>query len=267
MGWVPVITGMILLTITWMAFSSKNLLARPAVTGSWPLYLSIIVPYILTSLIGSTICGVNYRYYFIAMRAVLSAWSAMFLMLFAACLWYGRKTLIRIKASGDNFSKNQQFRAFLVVATILFSCGVTLGINGYFMDAIDKSLTWFLLITTFYRLCGLSLYLGGAFYVWRATSRWVKYPPGSTLNSQLSARSLDSQLSPRSQRTADPESPTTSSETSSGESENIEQEQERLRPHDETGKSDTTGHTQDPHNPDHSQSYRTASKEPISDES
>jgi hypothetical protein len=202
---------MILLVITWMSFSSKNLLARPAVTGSWPLYLSLMIPYVLTSLVGAGVSGIDYKTYLIAMRATLASWSAMFLMLFAASFWYGRKTLIRLELTGDKFAKNQQLRAYLIVGAILLSVGIALGVNAFFMDSIDRSLTWFLLITSFYRSCGLILYIGGSFYVWHATSRWISHPP-TTLTTRNSARSQDSQRTPR---TPNPTNPAPSSTTSS----------------------------------------------------
>jgi membrane protein implicated in regulation of membrane protease activity len=196
MGWVPVISGMVLLTITWMTFSSKDLFVRPAVTGNWALYLAFMVPYFLISLIASTICGISNKVYVISMRLTLAAWAAMFLILFVCCAWYGRKAVIRLSKTGDKFNRNQQLRVSVIVCIVLLGCGVLMGINAYLMEAIDKSLTWFLIITSFYRCNALFLYFAGAIYTWVGTTHWVKHPPTSTI------RGRSSTASPRSQNSA-----------------------------------------------------------------
>jgi hypothetical protein len=180
MQWVPVISGMVLLITTWISFSSKSLLSRPVVTGNWVLYLGIMLPYAISSLILAVISGISHKVYSIGMRILLASWAAMFFLLFIICVWYGRQTIKRLSAAGDKFTRDQQFRAMFVVCFILFGCGALMTVQAVLMLAIDKSPTWFLIITQSYRICALLLYVTGAIYSWVATNRWMSQSHPST---------------------------------------------------------------------------------------
>lgn len=187
-GWIPPITGIILLTITWISFSSKNLLARPALTGNPALFWSIEIPYVFFSVVGSILCGVNYWYYFVSMRSLIAAWAAMFFILALCAVYFGSKTLSRLSKTGDNFNRRQQLRALCGLVLIVGCSGLSLGVQSYFMTRIDEIYQIYLLCTSLYRVGGSALALGSASYAWVATSHFVAHSIGSRAASELSGK-------------------------------------------------------------------------------
>ena len=173
-GWVGDVTGMLLMVVTWVSFSSKNLLARPALTGNPALFWSIEVPYLTFSLIFSVMAGHNYWWYFICMRICVASWSAFFLVLALFAAYYGGVTISRLKEGGDTFTYRQQLRVLIVVVGTLTVCGICLGVQGFFLDTIDYFYQIFLLCTSFYRVAGFSLTAGSALYVFVATSHYIE---------------------------------------------------------------------------------------------
>lgn len=194
-GWVPHITGAILLVVTWMSFSAKDLLARPALTGYPVLFWSIEIPYVVSSIIGAILCGVNYWYYFVSMRCLIASWAALFLILACCAGYFGSKTLSRLSKTGDNFNRKQQLRALIALIFILSCCALSLGVQSYFMTRIDEIYQVFLLCSTLYRICGATLALGSAGYAWVATSHLVTRSVGASA-SDISSKG-NSARSPR----------------------------------------------------------------------
>lgn len=188
-GWVGAVSGMCLLVVTWISFSSKNLLARPALTGSPALFWGIEVPYILSSIALPIISGVSYWCYFIAMRVCICSWSAMFLVLALFASYYGYQTLSKLSNGGDSFNYRQQMRVLVVLVFTLGGCGICLGVQGFFLDKIDNFYQIFLLCTSLYRVCGFTLCAGSALYVWIATMHWIEVTTsGHTTTSQGDSR-------------------------------------------------------------------------------
>lgn len=172
-GWVPYIIGMLLLIVTWVSFSSKNLLARPALTGHPTLFWGLGIPFILASIISSLLCGVNYWWYWVSMRVAVAAWSAFFLIIALFAGYYGNQTLARLHKSRDSFNWKQQFRVLVAVVIMFVACGVCLGVQSYFLSRIDEIYQVFLLVTSLYRVCGFIVCIGSTVYVWHSTTHYV----------------------------------------------------------------------------------------------
>lgn len=197
-GWVPDVSGMLLLIVTWVSFASKNLLARPALTGNPALFWGIDIPYVISSIVLPLVSGINYWHYFIAMRICICSWSAMFLVLALFASYYGYQTLSRLNKGGDSFNYRQQLRVLVIMCLILFGCGISLGVQGYFLEKIDNFYQIFLLCTSLYRVSGFFLTFGSAIYVWAATSYWQKtHSTGSSFSadSQKKSGKINSQPS------------------------------------------------------------------------
>jgi hypothetical protein len=157
-----------------MSFSSKNLLSRPVVTGNWALYLAFMIPFALSSFVLSILCGISHKVYAVTIRIILASWAGMFIILALCVFWYGRKTINRLSAASTKFNRYQQMIGLVVVCFILLGFGVIVTIlQAIFVLDIDKSPTWFLLITNSYRVCALGLYISGTLYSWMATNRVI----------------------------------------------------------------------------------------------
>jgi hypothetical protein len=175
-GFVPLISAVILLSIIWMYFSSKDLMVRPAVTGNWKLYLVLIVPYVAASIACPIVAGLSHSAYLIAIRVLLGVWSTIFLTMFVITIHFGWKTVRRIQ---DKFIRKQQLRVYIIVSLFYFTCGSLMIIQSILLTRLDNHLVWELFVTSFYRVFSISLMLGGAIYAWVATSHLLKHPPGS----------------------------------------------------------------------------------------
>ena len=165
-GWMPLITGMLLLVVTWVSFSSKNLLARPSLTGHPALFWGLEIPFLIGGIAGSFVCGVNYWYYFVSMRVAMSSWSAFFLILGFFAAYYGRQTLNRLRQTQDSFNYRQQLRILVMTVGMFILCGIVMGFHSLFMERIDAIYQVFILFTSLYRVCAWVILVGSAVYVW-----------------------------------------------------------------------------------------------------
>lgn len=284
-GWVPYIIGMLLLVVTWVSFSSKNLLARPALTGNPLLFWGLAIPFIISSVIGSIVCGVNYWWYWVSMRVAVAVWSAFFLIIALFAGYYGNQTLVRLHKTRDSFNYHQQLRILIVVVAMFIACGICLGVQSFFLSRIDEIYQVFLLVTTLYRVCGLIVLVGSSIYVWVATTHTVSHSTRGGSRSERSARrshakrssesgdSTEGRSSEAKSNNADESSQEDAESSSSAESgaqqleeaddselPNGKQESEHMLPHDDTSSSSLL----DPYADDVAEDASTSSEESIS---
>lgn len=280
-GWVPYIIGMLLLVVTWVSFSSKNLLARPALTGNPLLFWGLAIPFIVSSIIGSIVCGVNYWWYWVSMRVAVAVWSSFFLIIALFAGYYGNQTLVRLHKTRDSFNYHQQLRILIVVVAMFIACGVCLGVQSYFLSRIDEIYQVFLLVTSLYRVCGLIVLVGSSVYVWVATTHTVSHSTRGGSRSDRSARHSHAKRSSESgdgrssdgkskeqDESSEEESESASSENSKdhddeeaddSEIPNGKQESEQMLPHDES----TSGSLLDPYADDAAEYSSTSSGESV----
>ena len=174
-GWVAYNIGNQLLIVTWVSFSSKDLMARPALTGHPTLFWSTTIPFTVVNIVASLLCGVNYWYYWVSMRVAIAAWAAFALVTALFAGYYGNQMLVRLNKSRDSFNWKQQFRVLVCLVFMLVSCGICLGIQSYFLTRIDEIYQVFIAVTSLYRLCGLFILVGSAAYVWYSTTHYVSH--------------------------------------------------------------------------------------------
>lgn len=172
-GFIPAVTGLLLLVVTWVSFSSKDLLFRPALTGHPALFWSLEIPFVVINLTGGSLSGISYWWYFITMRVCISAWAAFFMILSLFAGYYGHDTLKKLSNSQNTFNYKQQLRMLIVVVTVLILCAFTLTVQAYFLIQIDKIPGVFILVNCVYRVSCWSMCFGSAIYVWVATSYHV----------------------------------------------------------------------------------------------
>lgn len=208
---MPLITGMLLLVVTWVSFSSKNLLARPALTGHPMLFWGLEIPFLVGGIVGSFVCGVNYWYYFISMRVAIASWSAFFLILGFFAAYYGQQTLFRLHKTQDSFNYRQQLRILIMTVGMFIVCGIVMGFQAFFMERIDAFYQMFILVTALYRVCGWVILVGSAVYVWVSTNHHITH---STRGSR-SERSARRSHATRSRDSRDSRESRTSTEKSS----------------------------------------------------
>ena len=190
-GWVGALSGMLLMVVTWVSFSSKNLLERPALTGNPTMFWGIEIPMLVITLGFAVAAGQNYWWYFVCMRACVAAWSALSLILALIAAYYGGRTISRLREGGDSFGYRQQLRVLIVIVGAFLVCAICLGVQGFFLDTIDNFYQIYLLCTTFYRLTGLSVTLGSALYVSVATAHYVKISNSTRTNSNSTRKFSD----------------------------------------------------------------------------
>lgn len=172
-AWVPPVTGLLLLIVTWVSFSSKSLMLRPALTGNPVLFWSLLIPFALTNILGGFLSGVNYWWYWVTMRVVIASWSALFVILGFFAGYYGRLTLKRINATRNSFNYKQQLRMLIMMMAIFIACGICVTLQAYFLSQIDQIPGVFLLISSVYRISAWALSVGSSIYVWIATTHYV----------------------------------------------------------------------------------------------
>lgn len=172
-GFIPAVSGLLLLVVTWVSFSSKDLLFRPALTGHPILFWTLEIPFVVINLTGGSLSGVSYWWYFITMRVCISAWAAFFMILSLFAGYYGHDTLKKLSNSQNTFNYKQQLRVLIVVVTVLIACAFTLTLQAYFLVEIDKIPGVFILVNCVYRVSCWLMCAGSALYVWIATTHHV----------------------------------------------------------------------------------------------
>lgn len=186
---MPLITGMLLLVVTWVSFSSKNLLARPSLTGHPALFWGLEIPFLIGGIAGSFVCGVNYWYYFVSMRVAMSSWSAFFLILGFFAAYYGRQTLNRLRQTQDSFNYRQQLRILVMTVGMFILCGIVMGFHSLFMERIDAIYQVFILFTSLYRVCAWVILVGSAVYVWVSTDHHITHSTRGSHSDRSARRS------------------------------------------------------------------------------
>jgi hypothetical protein len=169
MGWIPVVAGIILLTVTWMSFSTKDVMVRPVATGNTTLYLALVIPMAVSGLICALVGAISHKIYLISVRVMMGIWSLLFFITMGCCIYYGYKTIKQLAKTNDSFARKQQFRVYVIMCIICIIGGAGLGVQSYFLEKIDSSPHWYFIVLTAYRLCELTLFVGCALYVWFGT--------------------------------------------------------------------------------------------------
>lgn len=214
--WGAVIPGMsvfVVMTVTYITFSSSNVLVRSPLAANPALYWGLQIPFLVFSIVLPLVSGINYWYYFVATRICFSSWAAFLFILCAISAYFGKQTLGKLKAAGDTFNYNQQLRLLLFLLIGGLVVGVLLGVQGFFLDSIDARYQIFILCTSFYRFASFVAQFGGSAYVWYAASHSKKLSSGSlkSTQSQTSKRSRGTQTN----TTHDTDSSTTDDSTDS----------------------------------------------------
>lgn len=172
-GYVPPMAGVVLLVVTWISFASKDLFARPVLTGHPLLFWGIMIPFTISCIVFPIVGGVRYWYYFVTIRIMTASWSALFLILAFFGAFYGYQTLSRLRQGGDSFNYKQQMRILVLLVNSLGSSAITTALQAYFLDSIDNFYQMFILCSSIYRLTGVFFSAGTAIYVWYATSHHI----------------------------------------------------------------------------------------------
>ena len=183
-GFVPPLSGVMLLIVTWVSFSTKSLMSRPALTGHPVLFWSLFTPFVVSNLVQGALCGINYWVYFIVMRVIISSWSALCIILSIFAGYYGTQTLKKISATKNSFNYAQQMRLLIFIIVMMICCSISLIFHAYFLTDIDLIPGVFFLITSVYRLSSFTVATGSAVYAWIATSHYISQSShGSTSKS------------------------------------------------------------------------------------
>jgi membrane protein implicated in regulation of membrane protease activity len=173
------IVAMLLLVVTWMSFSTKELLARPALTGHPVIFWTLALPWIIIYLTASIVSGFKHTFYNVAFRVFLSTAAALFLVLSICAAYYGWNTVQRLKKASDQFARRQQMRAFVVMIIILTSVMVSSSLEAIFLTQIDKIRQLFLTIETMYLAYAVILSVGSGLYAWHGTTYYKKHSSDS----------------------------------------------------------------------------------------
>lgn len=185
---MPSVTAFVVWSVTYVSFASKDLLVRPALTGSPVFFWSLEIPFVLFTIILGVIAGINYWYYFIAMRVLFCFWAAILAILSAFCAFYGKKTLDKLNASGDSFNYNQQLRVLIFIVASGGICGITLAVQAYYLDTIDNFYQIFILCSSMYRLSSLISLIGSTAYVIYAAAHHKKVLSASLQASKTASK-------------------------------------------------------------------------------
>lgn len=185
-GYVPAVAGVVLLVVTWISFSSKDLLARPVLTGHPVLFWGIMIPFTISCIVFPIVGGFKYWYYFVTIRIMTASWSALFLIFAFFGGYYGYQTLSRLRHGGDTFNYRQQMRILVLLCSTLGVCAIATALQALFLDHIDNRYPMFLVCSSIYRLTGFFFSAGSAVYVWIATSHWVSH--STSTHGRLSER-------------------------------------------------------------------------------
>lgn len=214
------------MAVTYVTFSSSNVLVRSPLTANPALYWGIQIPFLVISIILPIISGVNYWYYFIATRIYICALASLLFTLSLICAYFGTQTLRKVKAVGDTFNYYQQLRMliFLVAAGII--AGIVLAVQAYFLDSIDNFYQIFILCTTVYRMGNFISVFGGGAYVWYAAIHNHRLNSGSLKSQQSGSKRHSGESQGNVKRSEDAES--SSSTNGSSESDDSHSSDERV---------------------------------------
>jgi hypothetical protein len=147
-----------------------------------------MIPFTVTTIVLGAVSGISYKVYLVAMRACMAAWAAMLLILFAMCLYHGRRTWVQLKAAEDKFVVKQHVRAYIVISLTLLSSSFMLIMNGTFLTQIDTVRWRYLLVLSVYRVNAIFIYVCCAIYDWIATTRWKENPHTRRTRSTTSSK-------------------------------------------------------------------------------